>query len=68
MFIVSKVGGDNPADWSAEGKPDVGYVEQRFKCEKCGKAPYKQVRWKPVEKQLRFPGLSPTEARMDSEL
>ncbi len=57
-----------PADWLAEGKPDVGYLEQRFKCEDCGKAPEKQVRWKPIEEQVRFRSLSPTEARMDKDL
>ena len=56
-----------PAYWLAEGKPDLGYVEQKFKCKECGKAPDKQVRWRPIEEQVRFRGLSPTEARMDNE-
>ena len=45
------------ADWLAEGTPDVGYVEQKFKCEECGKAPDKQVRRKPIEEQVRLSGL-----------
>ena len=57
-----------PADWLGEGKPDVDYVKQRFKCEECGKAPDKQARWKPIKEQVRLRGLSPTEARTDNEL
>ena len=57
-----------PSEWLAAGKPDVDYVEQRFKCEDCGKAPEKQVRWKPIKEQVRFRGLSPTEDRMDNGL
>ena len=57
-----------PAEWFAAGKPNVDYIEQRFKCEDCGKAPDKQVRCKPTKEQVRFRCLSPTEARMDNEL
>ena len=49
-----------PADWLAAGKPNVDYVEQKFKCLECGKAPDKQVRWKPIKEQVRLRGLSPT--------
>ena len=57
-----------PSEWLAAGKPDVDYVEQRFKCEDCGKAPEKQVRWRSLSEQVRFRGLSPTEDRMDNGL
>ena len=55
---------------SKEGQASLmeDYVEQRFKCEDCGKAPEKQVRWKPIKEQVRFRGLSPTEDRMDNGL
>ena len=53
-----------PDDWLSAGKPDVDYVEQKFKCSDCGTSPEKQVRWKPIKEQVRFRGLSPTEAKM----
>ena len=33
-----------PQDWLDAGKPDIDYVEQRFKCEVCGGKADKQVR------------------------
>ncbi len=33
-----------PQSWLAEGKPDLNYVEQRFKCSQCGGKATKQVR------------------------
>jgi hypothetical protein len=33
-----------PQDWLNAGKPDVNYVEQKFKCGECGGLAEKQVR------------------------
>ena len=33
-----------PQDWLDAGKPDVNYVEQKFKCGQCGGRADKQVR------------------------
>jgi len=33
-----------PQDWLDAGKPDVNYVEQKFKCGDCGGLADKQVR------------------------
>ena len=33
-----------PQEWLDAGKPDIDYVEQRFKCEVCGGKADKQVR------------------------
>ena len=33
-----------PQSWLDEGKPDLNYVEQRFKCGQCGGRATKQVR------------------------
>ena len=33
-----------PQSWLSEGKPDLNYVEQRFKCSRCGGRAAKQVR------------------------
>ena len=33
-----------PQSWLAEGKPDLNYVEQKFKCSQCGGRATKQVR------------------------
>mgnify|MGYP001382922264 CR=1 FL=1 len=57
-----------PSVWLADGKPDLDYVGQNFRCSECGGSPEKQVQWQPVTEQARFRGLSPTETRMDNEL
>jgi hypothetical protein len=36
-----------PQAWLDAGKPDVDYVEQKFKCSKCGGKADKQVRSSP---------------------
>jgi hypothetical protein len=33
-----------PQDWLDAGKPDIDYVERKFKCEVCGGKADKQVR------------------------
>ena len=33
-----------PQEWLDAGKPDVNYIEQKFKCSGCGRAASKQVR------------------------
>ena len=33
-----------PQEWLDAGKPDIDYVEQKFKCEVCGGKADKQVR------------------------
>jgi len=33
-----------PQEWLDDGKPDLNYVEQRFKCSECGGRATKQVR------------------------
>ena len=53
-----------PNEWLSSGKPNFDYVDQKFKCEDCGKPLEKQVRWRPIKEQVRFRGLSPTEERM----
>ena len=37
-----------PQEWLDAGKPDVDYVEQKFKCSKCGGRADKQVRSSPT--------------------
>ena len=56
-----------PNEWLSSGKPNFDYVDQKFKCGDCGKPPEKQVRWKPIKEQVRFRGLSPTEAKIRSK-
>ena len=38
-----------PQEWLDDGKPDLNYVEQRFKCSECGGRATKQVRPKPID-------------------
>lgn len=33
-----------PQEWLDEGKPDVNYVQQKFKCSQCGGRADKQLR------------------------
>ena len=33
-----------PQEWLDAGKPDVNYIEQKFKCSECGGRASKQVR------------------------
>ena len=37
-----------PQEWLDAGKPDVNYVEQKFKCGECGGKADKQVRSSPT--------------------
>ena len=37
-----------PSEWLADGKPDIDYVKQKFKCGECGGKVEKQVRSTPV--------------------
>ena len=38
-----------PQKWLDDGKPDLNYVEQRFKCSECGGRATKQVRSQPID-------------------
>ena len=37
-----------PSDWLSDGKPDIDYVKQKFKCGECGGKAEKQVRTTPA--------------------
>ena len=38
-----------PQEWLDDGKPDLNYVNQKFKCGECGGHADKQVRPKPID-------------------
>ena len=38
-----------PQEWLDDGKPDLNYVEQRFKCSECGGRATKQVRSQSID-------------------
>ena len=38
-----------PNEWLSSGKKDLDYVNQKFKCGKCGSPASKQVRSRPID-------------------
>lgn len=43
-LVCNRWGEIIPQEWLDAGRPDVNYVEQRFKCGECGGKAEKQVR------------------------
>ena len=49
MFSIYQCQGEiEPSEWLSDGKPDIDYVKQKFKCGECGGKAEQQVRTTPV--------------------